>query len=91
MRSNHRDLCIKATFDKDKYNFYKSDFKKAKLPATKKFLNYIKEDRFWYFFSHCDVDGLEKILSEAKDMKWRNYNVAQFIMSRVVWKNDKKC
>lgn len=98
MRSHHRDLCLKATFSKEKYDSIKPEFKKAKLPAQQKFLTYIKEDRFWYFFSHCDTDGLEKLISESKDIlhryemaNWEDkekYVVSRHIMGSVKWKNE---
>ncbi len=86
MGRTHPDLVKKTNFDPIKYSSFKEEFKKAKLPKEEKFLSYIPEKRFWFFFSHCDIDGLEKVISEARDASWRGFNVAQLIMGKVVWK-----
>lgn len=83
VRRTHPEVCKKAGFSKELYDSFKPAFKKAKLSKEEKFLKYITEDRFWFWFSHVDRDGLEKLISEARDASWREFNVAQLIMGSV--------
>ena len=90
MGKNHKDLVKKDGFDPVKYASFKDAFKKAKLPKEEKFISYIREDRFWYFFSHCDIDGLQKLISESRDILHR-YEMAnmdekeKYIVSRHIF------
>lgn len=89
----HPELVKRKGFDPVKYARFKPDFKKAKLSKEEKFLTYIAEDRLWYFFTHVDVSGLEKLIAEARDTLHRyemahfedkeKYNVARQIMGSV--------
>jgi hypothetical protein len=89
----YRKGVLRKDMTEAEWNAHKEEFKKKKLPKEEKFISYIKEDRFWYFFSHCDIDGLEKLVSEAKDILHRyemanwddkdKYVVSRFIMGSV--------
>jgi hypothetical protein len=89
VRLAHPDVCKRHDFSPVRYSSFKSAFRSAKLPKEERFLSYIKEDRFWFFFSHCDTDGLELILSNTKDIKHR-YDMAswedkeKYIVSRYI-------
>lgn len=69
----------------EKYNNFKSEFKKTKLPDAQRFLEYIKADdfRWWGKFTHLKGeegnDVLRYMVSVSKDKLLRGECVASYI------------
>lgn len=83
-------VCKKAGFNKERYDQYKDVFKKAKLPKELKYVTYLSEKVFAIKMSHCDQDGLEILISKARDAKWRGYCVAKTILGSIKFSPDFK-
>jgi len=83
-------VCKKAGFNKERYDQYKDLFKKAKLPKEQKYITYLSEKVFAIKMSHVDSDGLEILISKARDTKWRGYCVAKTIMGAIKFSPDFK-
>lgn len=90
VRLHYPAVCRKAGFSKEKYDSYKPEFRTAKLPKELKFVSYLSEKVFAIKLSHCDLDGLEILISKARDAKWRNYCVAKTIMGAIKFSTDFK-
>lgn len=89
VRLHDPSVCKKAGFSKERYDQYKPLFKKAKLAKEDKYITYLSEKVFAIKMSHVDSDGLEILISKARDSKWRGYCVAKTIMGAIKWNVDK--
>ncbi len=83
LRVHHPTVLRKSTFNRFDFEAFKEEFKKAKLPKDQKCITYVKESRFWYFFSHIPTDDLPYIISVARDKIHRGECVSKYLLGSV--------
>lgn len=87
MREKHPEFVKKAGFNKAKYDSFKDEFRKAKLPKEKKCVSYITEERFWPRFTHLKGEegtrALNHMISVSRDKLHRGELVAKYILGSV--------
>ncbi len=83
VRLNHPNVCKKAGFSKERYDSFKPEFKKAKLPKEQKFVTYLSPSFFAIKLSHIPTEDLHYLISRARDVSHRKGCVAAMILGSI--------
>lgn len=87
LRLHHPEVLRKNGFSKERYNSYKSEFRKAKLSFDKKLIIPLTARYFAIklsvFTGQEGIETLQYMISVSRDIGHRNGNIAAYILGSI--------